>query len=180
MAGQVRAFASCVSIRREYVLRCITCVTSVITQVTDPIDDVVASMSKLTTQWFPHDVELVKCYVYAQETIDCMVDQAYYLLGTDQSIPHEHRLEYKKQDLLYISEVLKEYVYEFESYGGEHMREVMSTKPQLSMDMMVDYLSVAYSRELADKAGGVSPAMCAKQLKLAVPVRTRLSTVGPE
>ena len=176
----MRAFASCVSNTEIERITMNYSVTPVITQVTDPIDDVVASLSKLTTQWFPHDVELVECYVCVQETIDCMADQAYYILGTDQSIPHEHRLEYKKQDLLYLSEVLKKYVYEFDSYGGEHMREVMSSKPQLSMDMMVDYLSVAYSRQLAEKAGGVSPAMCARQLKLAVPVRTKLSTVCPE
>ena len=74
------------------------------------------------------------------------------------------------QDLRHIKDVVNDHVHVIDSFGSEHMRGIMNSLPQLRIDMMVGYLSTAYSRELDEKAGGVSPALWAKQLQLAMPV----------
>ena len=43
----------------------------------DPIKDIVVSLTKLATQWFPEDVRLEKCYVVLEAVLDILLYQAY-------------------------------------------------------------------------------------------------------
>ena len=107
-----------------------------------------------------------------QGVVTIFLDQAYYMLMTDESIPLEHRQVFERKDLHHVDDVLTEHIQVLEGGSGEHFSDMMQSHPQLSMDMMIKYVMTAYSRGLADITGGVTPALWAKQLQLAIPVRT--------
>ena len=128
------------------------------------------SLTKLADRWFPEDVRLETSYVVVEDAIEIFVEQAYYLLMTDGSIPEERRLVYRMKVLRHAEKVVSENVHIIDQIGGEHLRKLMSSSPQLQIEMMVAYLSSAHYMEIAEDAGGMSPALWAKQLQLALPV----------
>jgi hypothetical protein len=130
----------------------------------------VLSLTKLADRWFPEDVRLEKSYVVMEDVIEIFLDQAYYLLMTDESIPEELRMVYRMHELRHAEKVVSENVHIIDQLGGEHLRTLMSSLPQLQIEMMVGYLTSAHYTEIAEDAGGVSPALWAKQLQLALPV----------
>jgi hypothetical protein len=146
------------------------CVTIHTTQAADPIKDIVLSLTKLADRWFPEDVRLEKSYVVVEGAIEIFVEQAYYLLMTDGSIPEEQRLVYRMKELRHAEKVVSENVHIIDQIGGEHLRKLMSSSPQLQIEMMVAYLTSAHYMEIAEDTGGMSPALWAKQLQLALPV----------
>ena len=74
-----------------------------------------------------------------------------------------------------ISLITDTYVHVFVLYTEQEMEEVlMTTRQQLSVENMRDIVLAAYSNLLSRASGGASPAQCAKQLSLAIPVRLRL------
>lgn len=165
MTDQVRFMASAYLNSTFY-----GCVTFHSAQVTNPFKDIVLSLTKLADRWFPEDVKLEKCYVVKEDVIEIFVDQAYYLLMTDESIPEELRMVYKMRELRHAGEVVSEHVHIIDQLGGEHLRKLMSSIPQLHIEMMVAYLTSAHYMEIVEDAGGMSPALWAKQLQLALPV----------
>ena len=138
----------------------------------NPIDEVVQSLTKLATLWFPEEVQCEDSYVVLQGVVTIFLDQAYYILMTDESIPLEHRQVFERKDLHHVGDVLAEHIQVLEGGSGEHFRDMVKSHPQLSMEMMINYVMTAYSRGLAHNTGGVTPALWAKQLQLAIPVRT--------
>jgi glutathionyl-hydroquinone reductase len=108
--------------------------------------------------------------------VTVLLDQAYYLLTTDESIPLAHRQVLERKELRHVDDVLVEYVHLTACNSGEHMREIMQAFPPLTIEMMVNYVSTAYSRELAQNSGGVTPELWAKQLQLAIPVRSSFNS----
>ena len=138
----------------------------------EAIEDVVESLTKLATLWFPEDVACEDCFVVLQDVVAIFLDQAYYMLMTDESIPLQHRQAYQRKDLRHIGTVLSDHIQVLEGGSGEHFRNILHSHNQLSMDMMLKYVSTAYSRELADMTGGVTPELWAKHLQLTIPVRS--------
>ena len=62
MTDQVRLMAS-INIDSTFY----GCVTWHTAQATDPIKDIVLSLTKLANQWFPEDVRLENCYVVMED-----------------------------------------------------------------------------------------------------------------
>ena len=74
-----------------------------------------------------------------------------------------------------ISLITDTYVHVFVLYTQQEMEEVlMTTRKQLSVENMRDIVLEAYTNLLSRASGGASPAQCADQLLLAIPVRLRL------
>lgn len=138
----------------------------------DAIKGIVESLTKLATLWFPEDVKCEGSWVVLVDVIAIFLDQAYYMLMTDETIPLEHRQAYERKDLRHVQSVLTEHVSVLEGGTGKHFSDILQSQSQLTMDMMIKYVTTAYARELADKTGGVTPALWAEQLQLAIPVRS--------
>ena len=146
----------------------------------DPIKEIVESLTKLATLWFPEDVKCEESFVVLSGVVTIFLDQAYYMLMTDESIPLEHIYEhvYEQKHLRHVDDILAEHIQVLEGGSGKHFSDILQSHPQLTMDMMIKYVSTAYSRELADETGEVTPALWAKQLQLAIPVRSDFNCAG--
>ena len=146
----------------------------------DPIDEVVATLQKLAISWFPEPVKLEETWAASQHTVDRFTSFAFFALAKDVSIPLEHRKalgDMATQDALIddISHLTDIYVHVFVLYTNKEMEDVlMTTRQQLTVENMRDIVLEAYSNLLSRESGGASPARCADQLVLAIPVRLRL------
>ena len=145
----------------------------------DPIDNVVATLQKLAVSWFPEPAKLTETWAASQHAVDRFTSHAYFILSKDVSIPEEHRLalgSLETQEALIddINLITDAYVHVFMLYTEQEMEDVMTTRPQLSMENMRDIVLAAYTKLLSRASAGASPAQCTDQLLLAIPVRIRL------
>ena len=104
---------------------------------------------------------------------------AYYILSQDVRIPEDHRLAFstlETQEALIddITPITDEYVHVFMLYTDQDMENIIQTRPQLSINNMLDMVLMAYTKRLSRALGGASPAKCTSQLLLAIPVRFEL------
>ena len=143
----------------------------------EAIEGIVESLTKLATLWFPEDVTCEDSFVVLEDVVAIFLDQAYYMLMTDESIPLLHRQAYQRKDLRHVATVLSDHIYALDCGAGEHFTDILHSHKQLSMDMMLNYVKTAYSRELADITGGVTPELWAKQLQLTIPLRSKYHDV---
>ena len=148
-------------------------------QVQDPIDEVVATLQKLAIAWFPDPVALIKTHALSHHAVDRLTLHAFYILSQDVRIPENHRLAFgnrQTQEAMSedITPITEEYVHVFMLYTDEEMENIIQTRPQLSINNMLDMVLMAYSKRLSRALGGASPASCTSQLLLAIPVRNKL------
>ena len=144
----------------------------------EAIEDIVESLRKLATLWFPEEVTCEDSFVVLEDVVAIFLDLAYYMLMTDESIPLAHRQAYQRRDLRHMATVLEDHIYAIDGGAGEHFSNVLHSYKQLSMDMMLNYVKAAYLRELTDITGGVTPELWAKHLRLTIPVRSKYHDEG--
>ena len=108
---------------------------------------------------------LTKTYAVSHHAVDRFTTHAYYILSRDVRIPEKHRLAFgnlETQEAMAddITPIPDEHVHVFVLYTDQDMENIIQTRPQLSIDNMLDMVLMAYTKRLSRALGGSSPATC--------------------